>query len=293
MVKKYSIVNKRQWLEEFEKGYSESYIASKYHCDLRTLKKGLEEARHELESRAARIEVLKTALLDHQEQLKKKLREIASSLSLPPQDWTVLGWYRGGKSVFEQDGSESGGELLLKEDMIYGLLKEHLKQDVIWKLLAAWEKAYASHRYARIILQKKIACILENTTGLKLNEKPNNELEYLFSCTAGDVFYKKTLKWAFGDKKSEWLDNIKINQDAGEVRYQGTVLAKAPGKEKECGEALVKSFKDMQDLWENIVVVNTFNALEEVSDKASRAVEEILILGVVTGRCHVCKRISS
>src|SRR3989304_7712794 len=85
MVKKYSIINKRQWLEEFEKGYSESYIASKYHCDLRTLKKGLEEARHELESRAARIEVLKTALLDHQEQLKKKLREIASSLSLPPQ----------------------------------------------------------------------------------------------------------------------------------------------------------------------------------------------------------------
>ena len=76
MARKYSIVNKRQWLEDFEKGYSEAYIASKYHCDLRTLKNGLEDARHEREARAAVVEVLKNALMDHQEQLKKKLREI-------------------------------------------------------------------------------------------------------------------------------------------------------------------------------------------------------------------------
>lgn len=293
MAKKYSIINKRQWLEEFEKGYSESYIASKYHCDLRTLKKGLEEARHELESRAARIEVLKTALLDHQEQLKKKLREISSLLSIPPQDWTILGWYGAGESVFKQDGPESGGEPLLQEDMIYGLLEEHLKQDVLWKVLAAWKKAYASNRDARMILQRKVVSILEETTGLKLKYKPGNNLEFLYSYIAGDLFYKKTLKWAFGDRKSDWLDDIVTDKDAGEVRYQGTVLAQAPGKEKECRDALSKSFKDMQVLSENIRVVNTYMTLEEASAKANRAIEEILILGVVTGRCHVCKRLSS
>ena len=101
------------------------------------------------------------------------------------------------------------------------------------------------------------------------------------------------MKWAFGDKDTNWLDNIVANKETGEVIYQGTVLAETPGNEEKCREALVKSFEDMQDLLENTKVVNTYRALEEASLKASHTIEEILILGIVTGRCHVCKRISS
>jgi hypothetical protein len=293
MPKKYSIIDKRQWLEDFEKGYSEASIKKKYRCDLRTLRKGVEEASHEREARAARIEVLKTALLDHQEQLKKKLRDIASAVSLPAQDWTILSWFRGGDSIFKPEDFEGKESPLFSKDMIYNLLNEHLKQDVLWKGLTAWERAFSSHKEARIILQKKVASILEDTTGLKLKDKPISDIKYLYSYTAGDLFYKNTLKWAFGDRKNDWLDRIVINTDMGEVRYGGNILAVIPGKEKECRDALVESFNEMQSLTENYRLVNTYKTLEEATAKLIRTIEEILILGVITGHCRVCKRLSS
>jgi hypothetical protein len=290
MVKKYSIVNKRQWLEEFEKGYSESQIASKNHCDVRTLKKGVEEAQHEREARSARIELLKNALLEHQEKLKNKLKEISSSITLPPKDWAVLEWYRNGESILKEGDSQNRSEPFIQEDLIYELLKEHLKQDVLWKTLTAWKQAYSSHRDARIELQKKIISILESTTGLPIAEKPGNKGSFLYSYIAGDLFYRKTLRWAYGaDKTTDWLNDIVVGE--GEVRFRGSVISVAPGKEKECQEALVESFKEMQALPESDRVVNTYNSIEETLARAGRAIEEVLILGIVTGRCRVCRKL--
>jgi hypothetical protein len=290
MVKKYSIVNKRQWLEEFEKGYSESQIASKNHCDVRTLKKGVEEAQHEREARSARIELLKNALLEHQEKLKNKLKEISSLITLPPTDWAVLEWYRNRHSILKEGDSENRNEPLIQEDLIYELLKEHLKHDVLWKTLTAWKQAYSTQRDTRIELQRKIVAILESATGLPMADKSGNQGPFLYSYVAGGLFYRKTLRWAFGtDKTTNWLNDIVVED--GEVRFQGSVIAVAPGKEKECREALVESFKEMQDLPESIRVVNTYKSIEEAVARAGRAIEEVLILGMVTGRCRVCRKL--
>jgi hypothetical protein len=289
MVKKYSIVNKRLWLEEFEKGYSESQIASKNHCDVRTLKKGIEEAQHEREARSARIEILKNALLEHQEKLKDKLKEIYSLIILPPTDWAVLEWYRNRDSILKESDSDRN-EPFIREDLIYELLKEHLKQDVLWKTLTAWKQAYSSHRNARIELQRRIISILESTTGLPMVDKPGNQSSFLYSYIAGDLFYRKTLRCAFGsDETTDWLNDIVVED--GEVRLGGSVISVAPGKEKECQEALVESFRGMQTLPESNRVVNTFKLLEEAVVRAGSAIEDVLILGMVTGRCRVCHKL--
>ena len=52
-----------------------------------------------------------------------------------------------------------------------GLLKEHLKNDRLWKVLAQWKKAYAAHLTARIALQRKTVTLLEEETGYKLVDK--------------------------------------------------------------------------------------------------------------------------
>jgi len=47
MSRKIPMVTKKQWLKEYEEGKSQSAIATKYRRDIRTIKKGIEEARRE------------------------------------------------------------------------------------------------------------------------------------------------------------------------------------------------------------------------------------------------------
>jgi hypothetical protein len=289
MGKKYTLIQKRKWLEDYEKGYSESAIAARHHCDKRTLKLGLQEARHDIEARAARIEMLKNALLEHQEKLKNKLELISSSMTMLPRDTAILSWHHGKESIFDPPEAKTPDEPSLGGDIVYGLLMEHLKNEKLWRLLLAREQAYASHWQARIGLQRKVVTILESYTGLTMDDKP--EGEQLCSYTAGDLFYRKTIDWAFEDRHIDWLNDIVARPDSGEVRYLGNILANASGKETECRDALIRAFKEMQGLTENIRLVNTNRTLEEATAKARHAIEEILVLGVILGRCRICKRL--
>jgi hypothetical protein len=47
MPKKFSVTDKNKWLEEYENGKPEASIASGSSCDLRTVRRGIEEARRQ------------------------------------------------------------------------------------------------------------------------------------------------------------------------------------------------------------------------------------------------------
>jgi len=76
MPKKFSVTDKNKWLEDYENGKSESSIANDSSCDLRTVKRGIEEARRQRDAVAARVDLLKQAVLKHQERLMKKLNAL-------------------------------------------------------------------------------------------------------------------------------------------------------------------------------------------------------------------------
>ena len=76
MPKKFSITDKRKWLEDYENGKSEASIASDSRCDPRTIRRGIEEARRGRDAQAARIDLLKQAVLKHQKRLTNKLEEL-------------------------------------------------------------------------------------------------------------------------------------------------------------------------------------------------------------------------
>ena len=77
MPKKFLDTDKRKWLKLYEDGKTEIQIAKEYaKCDLRTVRRGIEEARHKLDVKVARAELLKEALRKHQDSLFKELDEI-------------------------------------------------------------------------------------------------------------------------------------------------------------------------------------------------------------------------
>lgn len=303
MARKFPGADKTRWLQDYEGGKSEGSIAAELGCDVRTIKKGIEEARRERDARVARIELLKDAMSKHQETLLGRLGEISGSLQLPPQDWTVLSWHDDGESVLngrridtgDKPKHESGRAHTsadIRADKLDQMLKQHLKTDKLWRLLARQKRSYASHRLARAELQQKVVDILERETGCSLESDSNVLPPYLYSYTTGDLFYRMTLRLAFDDYLNDaWQDEIIVDPGNCYVQYRNLILAEVPQRADQCREKLLRAFAKMRSLPEIKQVATSYQELQESTSRAKQAIEDIRLSGFVPGQCKVCRRL--
>ncbi|MFO7772367.1 MAG: hypothetical protein R6U93_05000 [Dehalococcoidia bacterium] len=303
MARNFSSIDKTKWLQEYEGGKPEISIAGDAGCDVRTVKKGIDEARRERDARVARIELLKDAMSKHHETLLGRLGDLSDSLQLPPWDWAVLSWHDEGESVFsersidiedtQQDRvGKRPGSSDIRGEKVDHMLKQHLKNDKLWRILARRERAHRSHRLARVTLQHKVADILEQETGYSLESASSVLPPYLCSYTTGDLFYRMTLRLAFGDYKNDaWQDDIVVDAGIGYVKYLNLILAEVPERADECREKLLRAFQKMRSLPEIRQVATTYQELEESTFRAKQAIEEIRLSGLVPGQCKVCRHL--
>lgn len=296
MPKKFSDIDKRKWLELYDGGRSETWIAKQHaKCDLRTVRRGIEEARRKQDGVVARRELLKDALRKHQDALLEELDRILLALYLPTQDYVLLPWHHGGDSILtesENDVSTLAAVPESREETVRRLLKDHLKNDRLWKVLAQWRKMYAAHLIARTVLQRKIVAVIQDKTGYRLVNSNNVPRPFLYSYTTGDLFFRAVLQHAFGAKKSIDLENdIAANTASGDVRYDGLILAEAPGNEEKIKSNLLDAFMELRGASEAVSVVDTNKALEEATMRVGQVVEQIKLLGLIPGQCEICRRL--
>ena len=311
MPKKFSIADKKKWLAQFENGRSEVSIAKSSKCDARTIKKGIEEARREQEAQIARAELLKHALVKHQDNLLESLREILASITLPSRDWEPLSWYHQGDSIFNRDvvsieslhqphalSTESQGSDA-KTRTAKPILEQHLKRDKMWKHLEQWQKACEAHRAKRTALQLKVAVMLQEKTGCRMIDwdvdEKNRAIKspFLYSYTTGPLLFKMLLQYAFGDHDvDKWQSRVVADTAAHCVKYgPGTILAEVPGKEVECKQQLLNVFNEVKSSPELNETISSFRNLESIMPKVRQIIEDILILELVPGHCNVCERL--
>jgi len=303
MAKKVSIADKRKWLDEYESGKPKIAIATQNKCDTRTVQKALEDARRDRDARYARSELMKEALRSHQDALKDEIARIVSSLETPERDFALLSWHEGDNSIFtpvvKVDNSayivgvaKDAGRPSATNTTVTTLLRQHLRNDRLWKLLVLWEKAYALHIADRTALQRRTVSLLEQKTGNKMVSMPNATPPFLYSYTAGPAVYGEVLKLALDSRiKSELEDDIIADPDARVVKYSNSILAKAPGNEVDCRRDIITAFKELLKSPESESVKGSYKYLNECAVKAMPAVEEISMLGYVPGNCRVCQRL--
>ena len=309
MPKKFSMADKKEWLERYESGESEVSIAKgKY--DVRTVKKGIEEALHDKEAQIARVELLKHALLKHQDSLLGTLNGILSSLTLPDRYREPLSWYEGKNSILSQDPitiastqSKGSPERIQSDDneidLAQSMLKQHLKNDKLWKYLAQWEKAYETYNSKRIALQLKVVTLLQEETGCPMvarNVDDRNSLikpPFLYSYNTGPYFFNMALRHAFGEPiPDKWQDDIIAEPNSGRVRFRsGTILAEVPDEETVCRQEMLDAFKKIKALPEIHEVSSSFLDLERATLRGRKAAEEVRTLELIPGRCKVCRRL--
>ena len=303
MPKKVSATDQKQWLLQYEGGKSEASIAKATHHDLRTIKKGIEAARRERDAAMARADLVKVALHRHQASLISVVEAIQAALQAPQKDGAVVpwDWEADSTTIYAQlwDAQEKNEEAYrsayfdFERTPEYELLQEHLKRDRLWKVLAEWKIAYLQHLEQRIALQRRTVNLLETGTGCKLVAGAVVvDPPFLNVYNAGDLFFRVALGQALRPEyKADMEDGIITDIARGEVRCRGLTLASAPGHEDETRRKLLVVFDRLQASEEAKRVAETYEAVPDSITRAGRAIQEILLLGLIPGQCRVCRRL--
>lgn len=304
MPKKISIIEKREWLADYESGKSELEIAHTKSRDTRTVKKALDDARRDRDARYARSELMKEALRSHQEALKKELMGLIGSLDSHRNDFAPLSWHQGAKSVFTWDGivedlgyipgisAGRRGSNIREASTAVDLLRQHLKGDKVRSILVQWEKAYIAHIAARVSLQRKVVAMLRGKTGYDVFDRPPESPPYLFSYTAGSILYQDIIGLAIGrHTKSDLEKDIIADSQDGTVKYHDSILAKATGDERSCRDRILEAYRELIKSEEYRLVGSSYRELDRLAVKARQTAEDIVLLGYIPGQCRVCRRL--
>jgi hypothetical protein len=305
MPKKIPITEKREWLRRYEEGETAVQIkknlleGSKY--DLKTINSGIEWARLERTAASAQDELVKDRLKDHHDQLLGVVHNILSALVIPER-YLPLGKNIKGKKVVSLPielpesrvtyDSEKGLVLTLKDEdsSLWELLREHMKHDRLWKILDTWKSAVTSHFQARTMLALAVEEIFKTKIGYDIDDDADSP-PVLYRYTV-DRLIQQVIYIALGGSLSKKLEDLFIvDTRDGIVRWVDDTLAKCPGAEEECKTKVIKVVGDALNSNEAKTVADTYEKIDQPMAKAYRILEEIKLLGMVPGKCRVCRRL--
>jgi hypothetical protein len=302
MPKKIPILKKRVWLQTYEEGKSEASIAHGDHCDIRTVKKGIEEARRERDTHLARADLIKESLRGHNQHLLSLIRELMPAL-IPLPSNQAIPWSEnptadsiavaGGLVRYETWPKPKVLSITLDVEtkVEWEYVQEHLKRDRFGVMLGQWEKALFSHFEARMAMKRKLTELLKEKTGYQLASRPV-DAPCLYTSSA-DILLKPTIEWLLEPEATrDPAENIDIDLDSDEIRYAyGTAVAYAPGATQKCRDNIISALNELKTSQEAENIIDTYRSNADSATKARRSAEEIDMMGLVPGQCRICQRL--
>jgi hypothetical protein len=303
MPKKIPMREKRVWLIDFDEGKPAAEIAREKKRALKVIKRGIEEARAERDGASARAEIVKEALIKHQQQLMGIVDRLFGATEIPPADLELRYEKNGAlaptpltySKIFHTPEKGLTVELPDENTALWELLKEHLTRDRIWSTIQNWKEALISHIMARIKLESAIKMLIVRETDCRVSAaKPEDrEANVVYDLTV-KLFYTVQIRNALGMTDMTNLQERMVASDDGYIRQGegGSKLAYRFGKQSECREALITALNKIPDLSEMKRVIATEIELKNVSNKLKRPLEDIQLMGLVPGRCRICSRVS-
>ena len=287
------IIEKREWLRLYEEGKSVTWIAEQAKRNVKTVKRGIDDARRERDGQLARSELIRGALQKHQDQLMAIVNDILSAVQPPTLDLEldlpIL--LPGAKVTYEET---KGLVLVLNSEgrLEWEMLREHLgKSDRLWGLLDQWKKTMTNHIQAQRELRLKAENIIKFKTGQELT-KDTKAPPFVYASAASTLRVEALYIALETPPPTKLEECITVDTETGEVRYESNrILAKAPGEEEEYKRNIISAFTDIQKLNELKKAAKTYKEVGETETKLRRPVEEIVLLGIVPGQCRVCRRL--
>ena len=195
MPKQIPMSEKREWLNAYDEGKPAAIIARERKRALKVIKRGIEDARAARDGAAARAEIVKEALIKHQQQLLGIVDRLFKAAEIPPADLEVHEDRNGALAPIPLPFSriiytpEKGLTFELSDEntTLWGLLREHLTRDRIWSAIRNWKEAMISRFRARFDLESAVNMLIERKTGCRVSAASPGDKE-------PDVVYDFTVK---------------------------------------------------------------------------------------------------
>ena len=295
---------RRKWLEDHETGVSMNNLALRTGRNPQTIKKQIEFARDEREYSLAQVNAYSRAITQHNDQLLKVLGNLRSSISYPHNEYlTVLGpfglnlastlgigqlTHQGGKFSVDPVGTDEDDVRLLE------LAREHLKRDRgLWRGLDVWqdelreyaEKCYALGQQVGDELGGRIDVgFISSFTRQRATDEGVHEGFISWVC-------RLAINEASGDKSG--VDEAKLRVAETELRYGGTNLATYSSQDhlEKLKALFVEYCSSLSNDIQVLRIVRLKRHLEEMKTTLRRDIGDFLLLGLVRGKCSLCKRL--
>ena len=303
MPRKISNVEMDQWLADYDRGKPVHEIARGASKDVRTVSKRIDQARKEQEKRVVRRELMKEALLSHNEDISQFITGIKSALVVPGYDLYIPDresrfqsgiQLSGARAIF--DSKQSIIQFNGEDNLRWRLLVEHLRDDPVMVSIPDWKKTLIVHLNARIALKEKVRESLELKTGLKVVNKSGDELkEPGISYFAVDLFNEVVIKPALDvPDKTNLGENI-IYMPDGYILHgkAGSTLAFAPKNAPAVCDGMKTALSDLYQCDDVKKVRSTYLVVTQQTNNLKEGFEELVMIGLLPGTCRVCKRISA
>ena len=301
MPKKTSINTQTKWLNDYEDGVPEVNIACDAKCDLRTVKKGIEQARYARQMQIAKADLMKEALCQHHSQLIDVLKDILTAVTLPaPQlevplqvEITTPPSILAGGEVSWRNG-ERRMVLDVEKTLMFELLADHLDRDAIWENIKTWKETIIVHIEARMALKKLAYNLIKDKTGYPIIQHIDKAPDkgFIWPITV-ELFYDAALNHALLIKGGPDIAGALVASSADPyVRLEdgNHLLANVPGAQEGCKENLIKAFNELRKSDKMMAVFDTYDQVKTTTQKTRRVVEDISLFGMLPGSCRVCRR---
>jgi hypothetical protein len=303
MPKQIPMSEKREWLADFDNGKPAAVIAKEKKRALKVVKRGVDEARAERDGATAHAEIIKQALINHQKQLKGIVERLMQAAEVPPLELELRREKNGNIAPIPINSGKilhtpAQGliiELTDENTTLWKLLKEHLQRDRLWSTIKKWKETLSNNIKARLALKSQIKLLIEMETKLKVADKEPTDIKtpFIYPHTV-NLFYLVNMRKALGiPDGTNTQERITASGD-DYVRHGdgGSELAYCPGKQNECQEALKRAFEKVVDTQEIKMIATTNSELTSMNNKLKQRLEDIQLMGLITGRCRICSRIS-
>ncbi len=300
MPRTYPNSRKERWLAQYTQGKTVKQIAVKAKCDMRTVKRAIEEMRGRSAAQEAMAQLYREALRGHIDRLNSALDLIIEGLRIQVPYFTELAWTEIASSTKASQGSgearEEGSEGSEPGDDVLSdgaLLAEHLKNSKAWRALGDWNRSFGRHRAACGRLQIRALEVLKELTGLKPREERDVAAgPLLHPENTGNLLCQAVVRHLSGGTDIQTvIKEITVNGGIGVVLYGTTVLAEGIKESQElteCQASIVKALEGLKESSEAIRVVNAFQQMEKALPKARNELRAVRLLGVLPGQCRVC-----
>lgn len=292
---------RRRWLERYEAGQgSIPQLAKETGRNIRTIKKQLQLAMEEREKALARTELYRKGLIEHNDTLLRVLRQVRDSLRIPLDERLspLATWGRSPGFSYEslsiqfQEGEAQVSLVGREEDdmRLLELAREHLSGEKgLWRELDRWTEKVADYARSCYQLGKQMGERVAQETGLQPVPMVGTE----------EGFHEGYITWLVRRalEKARGTDRIRdgelLKTRGSQMDYGDTTIATSPSPEKleQAREVFLKLLEEMKHHREVMHILRVRKELEEALPGLKRQLGDILLLGVVPGRCSVCRKL--